>query len=242
MKGRKWSSLALELLVVVVGIFLGLQADSWYQSRSEQRELETYLQALSEELGTSAWMRGNYVQWHRRVIDGLKLATDSLDGAQLTPDETEQAFFGLTHLSNPPTSPQRYAVLAAMQAAGMLRLIDDTKLRQMLGELLTGIDTERSEYDRFMGSIDAPAFSAKLVRYGLAQNDEVEIIAVDWEAARQDAAFRQRILQGIGAYGYLLGYHEAYETISRDALALLSEAGIEPSGNWLEENQEKFSN
>lgn len=58
-------------LVVVVGIFLGLQADDWYRSRTGQQQLATYLQAVSKELETAASLRRGHIAWHERVIDGL---------------------------------------------------------------------------------------------------------------------------------------------------------------------------
>lgn len=79
LRKQRWSDLGLELLVVVVGIFLALQADSWYQTRSEQKQLSVYLQALTDELGSSAWIRERYVGWHQRVIDGLLNTLDGLD-------------------------------------------------------------------------------------------------------------------------------------------------------------------
>lgn len=234
LRKQRWSDLGLELLVVVVGIFLALQADSWYQSRTEQKQLSVYLQALTDELGTSAWMTERFVGWHERVIDGLGKALDRLDAKTLSAEDLELAYFGLTHLSNPPTSPQRHAILNTMQSEGMLRLVDP-ELLQLLGELVM---SRANEYRRHVASIHAPPFPADMVDYAFGPEGGVVIASVDWDAASADPAFRHRVFQGIGAYRYLLWTHKSVLLVHEQALEKLQQLGYQPSGNWLAENQE----
>lgn len=49
-RNRDWSALGLELLVVVVGVFLGLQVDNWNEARIQQNEVESYYDRLIEDL------------------------------------------------------------------------------------------------------------------------------------------------------------------------------------------------
>ena len=239
---QNWSTLVLEILVVIVGIFLGLQADSWYESQSRKKELDSYFWSLSDELANSAWMRTNYVRWHEKVIDGLKTVLVALDGAPLAEHEEELAYFGLTHVGNPPTSPQRFAVLNEMQAAGMLQLIESADLRQLLGEILSSLEWEHREYQRYVSTLDAPPFSADTVGYALDSDDTVVVTSVDWELARAEPAFRQRVLQGISVYSILLHIHKDFVTTHEDALKILADSGFQPSKNWLEEHVKKLAN
>lgn len=238
---QNWSTLVLEILVVIVGIFLGLQADSWYESKSKKRQLDSYFRALSDELANSAWVRTNYVRWHEKVIDGLKTVLVALDGAPLAEDEEELAYFALTEVGNPPTSPQRFAVLNEMQAAGMLQLIESPDLRQLLGEILSSREWEHTEYQRWVSTLDAPPFSADVVGYALDSDDTVIVSSVDWELARAEPAFRQRVLQGIGVYNVLLVIHKGLVMTHEDALKILAESGFQPSENWLEERVKKLA-
>lgn len=242
LKNRRWSDLGLELVVVVVGIFLGLQADDWYRARAEQQQLATYLQAVSNELETTASLRRGYIAWHERVIDGLVKALEGLEGTVPTGDDLKLAHFGLAKIGSPPTSPQRHVVLNAMQAEGMLRLIDDPELVQVLGEIGKSTVSEYAEYERHVASNDAPPFSPELIRYELDEERDVVIASVDWAAAMGDPAFRQRVLQGIRTYQSLLRGHKASLAINGQALEMLARLGFEPSSNWLAENQEKLGN
>ena len=49
-KSRDWSTLGLELLVVVIGVFLGLQVDNWNQARVQHNEVKSYYDRLIEDL------------------------------------------------------------------------------------------------------------------------------------------------------------------------------------------------
>ena len=49
-KSQNWSIVIIEVLVLVVGIFIGLQVDDWNQSRKDVVEERLYLKELLEDL------------------------------------------------------------------------------------------------------------------------------------------------------------------------------------------------
>ena len=44
------TAIVIELLVVVLGVFIGLQVDNWNQSRIEQNTVKSYYDRLIEDL------------------------------------------------------------------------------------------------------------------------------------------------------------------------------------------------
>jgi hypothetical protein len=48
-RGQNWFAVVLDLLVVVVGLFLGLQIDTWWEGQKEARIESTYLQEIRED-------------------------------------------------------------------------------------------------------------------------------------------------------------------------------------------------
>ena len=50
-KDQNWFAVAVELFIVVVGIFLALQADNWKQSVEDADKDRRSLELFSEELG-----------------------------------------------------------------------------------------------------------------------------------------------------------------------------------------------
>jgi len=54
LRGRNWSAVLGELLIVVAGVYLGLQASNWNDSRKESQRGRDYLQRLNDELQLDA--------------------------------------------------------------------------------------------------------------------------------------------------------------------------------------------
>lgn len=52
-KNQNWLAVALEFLIVVLGIFVGLQVDNWNEERKTRSEEQEYLLRLSEDAAGS---------------------------------------------------------------------------------------------------------------------------------------------------------------------------------------------
>ena len=50
--GQNWFTVVLEIFIVVIGIFLGLQVDDWNESRKDQQQELVYLGKLTDDLST----------------------------------------------------------------------------------------------------------------------------------------------------------------------------------------------
>ncbi|NIN40161.1 MAG: hypothetical protein GTO67_16640, partial [Gammaproteobacteria bacterium] len=50
LRARDWSTVLLELAVVVVGIYLGLQVDAWDTVRQQRAEADYYVERIAVEL------------------------------------------------------------------------------------------------------------------------------------------------------------------------------------------------
>ena len=66
-KNQDWFAVTLDFLVVVVGIFVGLQVDNWNQSRVNDNEELLLLSALAEDFATNAELLAVVRQQHEDV-------------------------------------------------------------------------------------------------------------------------------------------------------------------------------
>lgn len=57
-KSQNWTAVALDFLIVVSGVFIGVQATSWANGRAEQQQIQTYLQTLKDDLVSDREMLG----------------------------------------------------------------------------------------------------------------------------------------------------------------------------------------
>ena len=50
LRARDWTAVAIEVLIVIVGVFIGLQVSNWNETRKENERGREYLQRLHDEL------------------------------------------------------------------------------------------------------------------------------------------------------------------------------------------------
>lgn len=235
---QDWFAVVLEVAVVVVGIFLGLQADSWNSTRIAKADLRDYLQALSQELANTVDIREQHIRWEKAVIDGLRFTLDALDGASLDEHSREAAYDALINLPNPPTFVQKTAILREMQAEGMLRLVEDQALRQGLGEIVSLIDAQQAEYERFVARINPTEYPAAAVEFGAGSDGRVTVVDLDIEAAKSEPVFRLQLWQATLAYQDVVELNELAVALHKEVLAMLAEQGFEPADNWLQKDSQ----
>jgi hypothetical protein len=182
----------------------------------------------------------------RRVVDGLGLALEALDGRRLSPDEWDKAYFGLTHVATPPPDPGRYETLYELQNTGILRKVPSRELRAALGELLSLDRLVTPFYDMSLRTLTAPDFSPESVAYGLTDNEgkrgngNLRVTSIDIERASSDPLFRRRILQGHSAFVTRIQTNDFNRNFDCEVLAMLAAEGYEPSGHWLVDNLERL--
>ncbi len=79
LKSQNWAAVSLDLAIVVLGIFLGLQVSQWYEDQQE-RELESsILERLHAEFELRASLAAGAVQFHQDEIISLNLFSQSLE-------------------------------------------------------------------------------------------------------------------------------------------------------------------
>jgi hypothetical protein len=134
LKKRDWSTLLLELLVVVLGIYIGLQVDDWNNSRKEQLEVDTYLARIQGDLEIDtdffAFLLDEAIS-KRSALRKLKSLIGDGDSAIQDPE----VILGL--LADSASIGWEFPEVQTvtfyeLQSSGKLALIDDTNLRRRL--------------------------------------------------------------------------------------------------------------
>lgn len=105
LKKRDWGTVVLEVLIVVVGIFLGLQVDDWNQARkakilADQTEAQLIIDAHIAYQNAEA----DIARIEERVANGL-LVLSILDGAALTDINKDRFEQGVAAIAN-STAPE----------------------------------------------------------------------------------------------------------------------------------------
>jgi hypothetical protein len=139
---QDWFAVVLDLLVVVLGIVIGLQASAWNQSRIDQRDEITYLVALDVDLEDFHTAIKQEVEGNDRVLNALiRLAEISDDPSQQLPtDNIDQLLWqGLWVLS---FVEEHMNVYDDLKSSGRMNLIGDPQLR-------LGLMALKAMFDRY---------------------------------------------------------------------------------------------
>ena len=71
-KRRDWFTVAIETLIVVLGVFLGLQVNNWNEARKDRIEAETSRERLIADLHADLDAFAVRRQWYEGVGDAAE--------------------------------------------------------------------------------------------------------------------------------------------------------------------------
>lgn len=138
LRAQDWTAIAIELLIVVVGVFIGVQASNWNAAREDRGRERLYLQRIDSDL--RADIRGYDLRnaFWAQVLDygnvALAYAQEGKIPAGKTDWDVLLAYFQASQLFEFKTTSATYDEL---KGAGELRLIRNLKLRDVLANYYT---------------------------------------------------------------------------------------------------------
>lgn len=145
-KKQEWTAIWIDLVIVVVGVFIGIQVANWNEARLEQQRAQGFLERLSGDLEqelVSIDKRLAYVG--NSIAYGEKALEWAEDGvlAENTAWQTVLAFFQGSRIL--PYSPVD-STYQEMRSAGELGLVRDASLRTALTEYFVSGTFARADY------------------------------------------------------------------------------------------------
>ncbi len=85
---QNWSTVILEILIVVVGIFIGLQVDGWNEGRKKQQDIELQLLRIADDAAVLLAETDQLIVDFDNRIARAQIALEVLDGTPLTEANT----------------------------------------------------------------------------------------------------------------------------------------------------------
>lgn len=129
---QDWFTVLVEVLIVVVGIFLGLQVDDWNKER-QNRELEQqYLERLHADAITAVKRQINARGWNDERIRTQMVVLKALRSGNLPDDLLNDFSTGLTHAGSHNPLIWQWGTVEELYSTGNIRLIRETELRDLI--------------------------------------------------------------------------------------------------------------
>lgn len=150
LRSRNLSFLAVELFVVVVGVYIGIQVSNWNDARLDRIRADAYLERILADLDADiANYRDRLEFWEIVAAYGV-IGLDYANSGNIeghTKWDLLLAFFQASQLAEFYTTQSTYEEL---KSGGELGLITDLKLRELLARYYTNADnpvlSERPAY------------------------------------------------------------------------------------------------
>ncbi len=135
-KKQEWTAIAIDFLIVVVGVFIGIQVANWNDGRAMDARATGYLQRIHDDLWIDIQNYGNELIFRQTVAEegDFALSAEGSSGNNKADWRLLRAFFNASQMSGRPNIDTTYAELTS---SGELALIANEDLRAGLSRYYT---------------------------------------------------------------------------------------------------------
>ncbi|MCB1552831.1 MAG: hypothetical protein KDJ14_03400 [Xanthomonadales bacterium] len=148
LRNENWTSVGIELVIVVLGVFLGLQAQEWSTRRQTEATAAEYAARLMDDFRSDFRFRSFLYEYYDDVRASNERVLEALEGASEMEDEALLVnAFRATQYIQWYASPSTYGELVSI---GGVDLIRDESMRDLARQvyaanLMQHIEDEGSE-------------------------------------------------------------------------------------------------
>lgn len=151
LRRQDWTAVFIELVVVVVGVFIGVQASNWNEQRETDRKATVFSERLSADLREEAWGYAMNIGYFDQAQANARRAADALTGKIPLSDEALLiAAYRATQFNG---NTRRRVTYDELISTGEIGLIHDAALRDLAMRVYTdpvidqiSLDWQHSEY------------------------------------------------------------------------------------------------
>jgi hypothetical protein len=135
LKAQNWTAIAIELVIVILGVFIGTQVANWNQARSEKASTQRLLSQLGPELRNQLDyfdITNGYYATTRRYADTAFAGWDG--NPKVSDEQFVIAAYQASQINGIGINPDSWSLTFGGE---QLRNIEDSKLRRTLEVVLT---------------------------------------------------------------------------------------------------------
>ena len=121
LKEQNWFAAGLDLVIVILGIFLGLQAQQWYLDREFEESEQILLNKLIDEIETNNRLAQYKIAYRSQVSESGERAIKFLNGNEPCSDKCWSLLVDFFMASQATTGPIVSNVLEEMKRLGLPR-------------------------------------------------------------------------------------------------------------------------
>lgn len=195
-KNHNWFTVLIEFVIVVAGIFVGLQVNDWNEARLDRARESVSLERLLDEAEVTVAYIRDMVENMESMIGSQRELLKIMSSDSPLPRDTGPAAWGFESLNFMVALTPPRTVYDELAATGGLRLIRSHSVREAISMYYATLRTFQSQLNYFRDvSISAGADQFFAARdYVKAEydpdNESGRRFVFDWSGLRADADLR----------------------------------------------------
>jgi hypothetical protein len=199
-RDQHWTAVAIDFVIVVIGVFVGIQVSNWNQAVIEQREARGAMQRLEEDLRLSIRLTQSGIDFMSDNARYSDLVFDHLAACELPEGDRAAFATGLYRLGKIVPARLVRTTFDELRDSGRLGLIGSEDLRRDLNEAVRGQEShevvfrlEAARTDPHIAYIEQSVIYDIDGAIGGAAKLGADQVDVDFAAACHDRRFRAAV-------------------------------------------------
>jgi hypothetical protein len=123
----EWPAIGIELVIVIVGVFIGMQVSNWNDEREARQRGAMFAERLKADLREEAWYYQLQIEYSRDVLAKAERAVDALSGRSNASNEA--LLISAYRATQYKQKARRRATYDELVSTGTLGLIKSQTLR-----------------------------------------------------------------------------------------------------------------
>ncbi|WP_294122641.1 hypothetical protein [Sphingomonas sp.] len=142
---QNWFGVSVDLVILILGVFLGIQVSNWNQDRLDRAQGKEYRDQLYLDLEANQRDLAFRVHYDGQLLAHAEAALAALDGPAA--DRPGDFIISAYEASNHIPQPVRRSTYDEVQASGMANFIGDRMLKEHIANYYVGMATMQRLFD-----------------------------------------------------------------------------------------------
>jgi len=236
-KNQNWFAVGLDILIVIVGVYIGLQVQQWTNDREREQREAKYLERLHEEILRTSELRKENVARRISTLNNLGVAREFLIGEEESDGLVPSTCLALALVTVMSRVTADLPTVAELLSAGQLDTLGSADVRGSVVRLIQVTDRGNDALDDITRGVE-PLYRMHpdLIQIrGSADMADSDFgywgPECDWAAMRENPSFLNSFVElHIRYSGYVGVIERETEELGHLHLTLDQALGIEHSG------------